>query len=77
MKLYLEVDEVLEENELFTKQPQNIRVEVSSKEEALQMLNKLKELGLPVFSKKYIAKIHYCKHEEGEPCEVEELEKVV
>jgi len=73
MRLYLEIVEVLSEEEEFTRQPQLVRVEVESEDEAYQLYNQLK----PLFNgRKYIARIHYCYHEEGKPCQVKVIEEV-
>ena len=70
MKLYLEIIEQLTEEEMFTKQPTNIRVEVISKEEAIAKL----PIFEPLFEgKNYIKRLHTCRHEEGIGCIVEEL----
>lgn len=70
MKQYLEIIERLAEGETFLKQPQIIRIEVESKQDAI---NKL-PLYEPSFEGlNYIKRYHKCYHEEGQPCEIEEL----
>ena len=70
MKQYLEIIEQLTEEESFIKQRQEIRIEVSSKEEAI---NKL-DIYEPAFEGlTYIKRLHICYHEEDQPCVIEEL----
>ena len=69
-KLYLEIIEQLTEEEMFIKQPTNIRIEVVSKEEAITKLPDFE----PLFAgKTYIKRLHTCQHEEGLGCVVEDL----
>ena len=69
-KLYLEIQEILTEAEMFTQQPQQIRIEVVSKEEAIEKLPTFE----PLFAgKNYIKRLHKCQHEEGLGCVVEAL----
>lgn len=70
MQLYLEIIEQLTEKERLIKQPQTIRIEVISKEEALE---KLPTFELLFADKNYIKRLHKCQHEEGLGCVVEEL----
>ncbi|MCD6198919.1 MAG: hypothetical protein J7K15_10175 [Deltaproteobacteria bacterium] len=73
MRLYLEIMELLSEEEMFTRQPQFIRVEVRDEDQAMQLYQQLK----PLFAgRKYVARLHYCYHEEGKPCEVKIIEEV-
>lgn len=70
MKTYLEIKEQLTEEEKQVKQPQEIRIEVADKKEAISKLAVFKSVfkGL-----KYVKQVHYCRHSEGLPCKVEEL----
>lgn len=70
MKKYLEILEQLTEEERQTKQPQTVRVEVSSKDEAI---SKLSTYESDFEGLNYIKRYHKCYHEEGSPCQVEEL----
>ena len=70
MKQYLEIIEQLSAEEKFIKQPQQIRVEVNSKEEAIE---KLPQFELLFEGKNYIKQLHKCYHEDGKSCEVEIL----
>jgi hypothetical protein len=73
VKIYLEIMEKLSEEEMTTRQPQQLRIEVSSKEEALKLYEQFK----PLFEgRSYVAQIHYCRHDEGKPCEIEKIEEV-
>ena len=70
MRIYLEIIEQLTEPEMFIKQPQQVRIEVISKEEAIEKLPQFE----PLFEgKNYIKRLHTCRHEEGLGCSVEEL----
>lgn len=70
MKLYLEIIEQLTEEGGFTKQPQIIRIEVGDKNEAMEKLPQFE----PFFAERtYIKRLHTCNHEDGEPCETENL----
>ena len=69
MRLFLEIKEIAEPPLV----GQSIRVEVKNEEEAKQVLQQLRQF----FSeKRYIARLHYCYHEEGKPCEVKIIEEV-
>ena len=70
MKLYLEMQEILNKEEMLIKQPQQIRIEVISKEEAIEKLPLFESLFI---GKNYIKRLHKCQHEEGLGCEVENL----
>jgi len=73
MRMYFEMYELLTEEEMFTRQPQQIRIEIASEDEAQKYLSQFE----PLFEgKKYEARIHYCYHEEGKPCEVKILKRV-
>ena len=73
MRMYFEMYELLSEEEMFTRQPQQIRIEIVSEDEAQKYLQQFE----PLFEgKKYEARIHYCYHEEGKPCEVKVLKRV-
>ena len=71
-RLYLEIIEELSEEEALYKQPQLLRIEVSSEEEAKE---KLKELESLFKGKKYIKRLHIHKHSPSGniPCEIKEL----
>ena len=70
--IYLEIEEQLSEEEAFTKQPRTLRIEVKDEDEAYQLYEKYKEL----FSDcNYVARIHYCHHDEGKPCELKIIEE--
>lgn len=69
--IYLEIVEQLSEQEAFTRQPRELRIEVKDEREALKLYEKYKEL----FSDcNYVARIHYCHHDEGKPCELKVIE---
>lgn len=70
MRMYLEIFEQLSEDEQFIKQPTNIRIEVISKEEAIEKLPQFEPLFIGL---NYTKRLHTCRHEEGLGCEVEEL----
>jgi len=73
MRMYFEIYELLSEEEMFTKQPQQIRIEITSEDEADTLLQQYE----PLFEgRKYVAQIHYCYHEEGKPCEVKVIKRV-
>ena len=73
MRMYFEMYELLTEEEMFTRQPQQIRIEIASEDEAQKYLSQFE----PLFEgKKYEARIHYCYHEEGKPCEVKVIKRV-
>ena len=73
MRMYFEMLELLTEEEMFTRQPQQIRIEIASEDEAQKYLSQFE----PLFEgKKYEARIHYCYHEEGKPCEVKVIKRV-
>jgi len=73
MRMYFEMLELLSEEEAFTRQPQQIRIEIASEDEAQKYLQQFE----PLFEgKKYVAQIHYCYHEEGKPCEVKVIKRV-
>lgn len=70
MKIYLEINENLTIEEAQFKQPQNMRVEVQSEEEASLVLASIISLfeGLDITSR-----IHFCNHENGLPCQLKEI----
>ena len=72
MIIYLEILEKLSEEETLTRQPQQFRREVSSRDEALDLYERVKPFFEGV---SYVARIHYCRHDEGKPCETEEIEE--
>lgn len=70
MKQYLEIIEQLTEEEEFTKQAQTVRIEIESKQDAIDKLS----IYEPYFEGlNYIKRYHKCYHEEGQPCQIEEL----
>ena len=70
MQQYLEIIEQLDAQEAQTKQPQEMRLKVDSKDEAIALLSTYESLfdGLT-----YIKRLHTCYHEEGLPCTSEAL----
>ena len=70
MRIYLEALEKAESNSEDT-ELDFIRLDATDKNED-EVLEDLKSLLNP--DKSYIIRRHYCKHEEGLPCEVEILE---
>jgi len=69
-KKYLEILEQLTDEESLIKQAQAVRIEVSSKDEAISKLS----IYEPEFEgRNYIKRYHICNHEEGQSCEIEEL----
>jgi len=70
MKQYLEIIESLTSEEILTKQPQILKIEVSSKVEAQIKLDENIKLFEGV---NCIKRIHKCYHEEGKSCEIELL----
>ena len=70
MKQYLEIYENLTPEEKRVKQPQQIRIEVSSRDEVITKLG----IYEPAFAGlNYVKRYHKCYHSEGLPCEIEEL----
>jgi len=70
MKQYLEIIEQLTEEEALIKQAQTIRIEVSSKEDAIDKVS----IYEPAFEGlNYTKRYHKCYHEEGKSCQVEEI----
>lgn len=70
MKTYLEIREQLTDLEQQVKQPQEIRIEVADKNEAISKLAMFE----PVFKGlKYVKQVQYCRHSEGLPRSVEAL----
>jgi len=70
MRSYLEIIEQLTDEESLLKQAQIIRIEVSSKEDAI---NKLSIYESAFEGLNYIKRYHKCYHEENKSCEIEEL----
>jgi len=72
MKKYLEIMEQLSEEEALEGQPQFLRIEVASDEEAIQKANEYKS----IFIGNFTYHIHTCNHSnEGNlPCEVTPIE---
>ncbi len=73
MKLYLEIIQLLTEEETLTSQPQMLRLEVVDDTDAMNKFEKYKSLfdGL-----KYVARIHYCRHDEGKSCSVKIIKMI-
>jgi len=71
MRIYLEAIEKRENIEGEGEELDFIRLDATDKDEQ-EVLNDLKSLLDP--NKSYTIRKHYCKHEEGLPCEVEILE---
>jgi len=70
MKQYLEIVESLTSEEILIKQPQILKIEISSKVEAQTKLDE----NIKLFEgKNCIKRIHKCYHEEGKSCEIELL----
>lgn len=71
MRLYYECFEILPEDT--TEEPDFVRIDITDKSEAerAEILSAIKE---QFKDKKYILRLHYCKHEEHEPCVVEVIE---
>jgi len=70
MRLYYECIEVLPED---TTEPDFVRIDITDKseDEKKEILSAIKE---QFEGKKYMLRLHYCKHEEHEPCVVEVIE---
>ena len=73
MRIYLEAIEKRENIEEGGGELDFIRLDTTDKDEQ-EVLDDLKSLLDP--QKHYIIRKHYCKHDEGLPCEVEILEEV-
>lgn len=70
MIAYLEIEEQLTLEQMATKQPQQLRIQAASKEDAI---NKL-PLYEPAFAGlRYIKRVHYCNHDAGNACIVEAI----
>lgn len=67
MKYYLQIRQILDEFDVNV--PEQIRIEVENKEDAIIKANQLKDL---VGGNKKID-FETCRHEEGEPCSLETL----
>jgi len=73
MKMFFEMEQLLSEEEALTTQPQFIRVEIAAETDADKYLKQFS----PLFSGlKYVARIHYCRHDEGRECSIKVLKKV-
>ena len=70
MRLYLEIEEVLSEEERLTKQPTFLRFEVHNEDEAKELYEQLKPFLANIT---YKVNLHYCYHDEGKPCRREEV----
>ena len=68
MKVYIEAFEITEEGE-----PDFIRIDVTdlTDQEKKDILNAIREYFA---DKKYVLQVHYCRHDEGKPCEVKTIE---
>ena len=71
MRLYLEILEILSEEEELTRQQQMLRIEVKSKEHAMEVLKVVEPLFRGLKCEK---RLHYCYHDEGKPCEIKPIE---
>jgi len=71
MRVYYECFEALPEDT--TEEPDFVRMDITDKseDERAEILDAIKE---QFESKKYMLRLHYCKHEEYKPCEVEVIE---
>lgn len=70
MNTYLEIEEQLTREAAILKQPQQIRIRVTSKADAISKLS----LYEPAFAGlTYFKRVHYCKHDTGEACTTEAL----
>jgi len=72
MRTYFEMFEELTEEEMLTEQPQMIRLEISDEREAEKLL---KEYEVHFRDRKYQARVHFCRHEDEEPCNVKILKR--
>ena len=70
MKTYLEINETLTEEEQLTQQPLQIRIPADDKADATSKLSTYEPLFV---GRTYTKKVHFCKHEDGQPCVMEEL----
>lgn len=70
MRIYIEAFETLEQEE-----SEFIRIDVTNltEEEKKEVLEAIRE---HFAGRKYIIQIHYCRHDEGKPCEVKIIEEV-
>lgn len=73
MRIYLEAEEILSEEELLKRQPLSIRVEVKSDREAIDLWNTTFKRFFE--GRKYVARIHYHYHEENRPCQIRVIEE--
>ncbi len=73
MKMFFEMEQLASEEELLTTQPQFIRIALESESDADKYLKQFE----PIFAgMKYVARIHYCRHDEGKECSIKVLKKV-
>ena len=70
--IYLEIIEQLSDDELATRQPQTLRVECATEDKCLNYYKLVRGLYSDIH---YIARIHYCRHDEGKPCSVKNIEE--
>ena len=71
MRLFLEISKPQTEEEVNQGvPPQELRYEVSSEEEGLQLLKQLAQI---MDLTGWTARFHYCYHDEGKPCEVKPI----
>ena len=73
MRVYYECLELLPEDTT-GEEPDFVRIDITDKSETekKEILSAIKE---QFAGKKYMLRLHYCKHEEHEPCEVEVIEE--
>lgn len=71
MRLYYECIELLPEDSM--EEPDFVRIDITDKseDEKKEILSAIKE---QFAGKKYMLRLHYCKHEEQELCVVEVME---
>jgi hypothetical protein len=73
MRKYFELEEILEGVEEVNEQPQIVRIEITSDDEAEKLLKDFE----PFFNgRRYEARIHEHLHEEKGPCRVRLLKRV-
>ncbi|MCW3140573.1 MAG: hypothetical protein N2V72_00110 [Methanophagales archaeon] len=73
MRIYYECFELLPEGAA-EEEPDFVRVDITDKTESekAEILDAIKE---QFEGKKHILRLHYCKHDEHKPCEVEVIEE--
>ena len=69
MKYYLEINEILTEEESLIKQPQTLRLECVDKDACISKHSQL----IWMFWENTESRIHYCWHEDWEACSVENI----